>query len=74
MSGWFGSPDRTTALRLRRSGVYVTSRVRRAVRYAVLTESTITDAAYAFGLNPGAVWNAWERMFPDVPHPKRIGL
>jgi len=50
-------------------GYHVTSRVRCAVRYAVTAGCSITQAAYTFDVNPGAVWNAWDRMFPELPHP-----
>jgi hypothetical protein len=73
MSGWFGSPECRLAIALRKDGVHVTSRVRCAVRFAAMTGATITDAAYVFEVNPGAVWNCWERMFPDVPQPRRLG-
>lgn len=73
MSGWFGSPECRSAMAMRRSGIHITSRVRCAVRFAVLTGSTIHEAAQVFGISAGGVWLAWERMFPDVPQPRRLG-
>ncbi len=69
MIGWFGSSDHMTARGLRAAGLYVTSRVRCAARYAMLTDSSIHEAAQIFGINSGAVWNAWEQVYPETPHP-----
>lgn len=74
MSGWFGTAECVAVRKLRAAGVYVTSRVRCAARYAALTDSTIHEAAQAFGIHAGGVWNAWERIYPGVPQPKRLGL
>lgn len=60
---------RIVARRLRRIGYHVTSRVRVAARYAALFSCSITEAAYALEINVGAVWNAWDRIYPDLPHP-----
>lgn len=54
---------------MRKAGMYTTSRVRCAAHYAKLMKCSITEAARDWDLNPGAVWNAWERVFPGVPHP-----
>lgn len=69
MSGWFGTAECRQVRNLRATGVYVTSRVRCAARYAALTGCSIADAALAFGINPGAVWHAWSRIYPGVSHP-----
>jgi hypothetical protein len=74
MIGYWGTNIQRRARDLRRMGYHVTSRTRCAVRFAALTDCTITDAAHEFSVNPGAVWNAWERTYPGVPHPKRTGL
>lgn len=47
----------------------MTSRVRCAARFARLTGCSINEAALTFGINPGAVWNAWSRIYPCRPHP-----
>lgn len=60
---------RIVAKRLVGIGYHVTSRVRVAARYAALFDCSITEAAYALDINPGAVWNAWDRMYPELPHP-----
>lgn len=40
-----------------------------AARYARLARCSISEAALVFGVNPGAAWNAWERIYPDLPQP-----
>lgn len=63
------SNHRSAANALRAIGYHVTSRVRCAARYAALTNCSIRAAAEAFDLNPGAVWNAWERIYPKLAQP-----
>ena len=48
---------------------YVAYPSRCAVRYAALADCSIYEAALVFDVNPGAVWNAWERMYPNLPQP-----
>src|SRR5882672_4883139 len=60
---------RAEVRRLRASGYHTTSRVRVAVRYAVIMDCSITEAARVLGVSAGGVWHAWDRMFPDLPHP-----
>lgn len=50
---------------------YVTSRVRCAARLAHLTSLSIHEAAGVFGVSAGGVWNAWERIYPNEPQPRR---
>ena len=57
---------------LRKLGYHVTSRCRCAARYARITGSSICDAAIAFGVNAGGVWNAWDRIYPMTPHPTSV--
>lgn len=71
--GWFGSDDCQQVRVLRAAGMHVTSRVRCAARYAALTGGTINEAAKEFGIAAGGVWQAWERMYPNVPQPRRLG-
>lgn len=52
-------------------GIRATSLSRVAARYARLARVSIAEAAQAFGLNPGAVHNAWSRIYPTRPHPLR---
>lgn len=72
--GYWGSNLQRRANDLKRHGYYVTYRTRCAARYAALTGCTIFDASKIFTVNVGAVWNAWERIYPGVPQPKRCGL
>lgn len=73
MSYWFGSPRQLETTAMRKAGLHVTSRVRCAARFAKLTGSTIYEASKVFEINVGGVWLAWERMYPDAPHPRRLG-
>lgn len=61
--------DRLARRALTAQGYYTTSRVRCAARFARLTGCSIHEAATTFGLNAGAVWNAWSRLYPTRPHP-----
>lgn len=54
---------------MRSRGWHTTSRVRCAARYAALTGCSIHEAAQVFSVNAGGVWNAWGRIYPDVPQP-----
>ena len=67
-----------TTRAMRSAGYHTTSRVRCAARYAALTGCSIHEAAQVFAVNAGGVWNAWDRIYPDVPQPtsdrKRPGM
>lgn len=63
------SNHRSATNALRALGYHVTSRVRCAARFARLTGCSIYEAAQMFGLNAGAVHNAWSRIYPTRPHP-----
>lgn len=72
--GFFGTPDCLRAREMRLAGMYVTSRVRCAARYAALVDVTIYDAAKVFGVSAGGVWHAWARIYPTIPQPYRLGM
>lgn len=60
---------RGEAREIRATGYYVTSRVRCAARLARITDLSIYEAAQAFGVTAGGVWNAWARLYPELPQP-----
>lgn len=69
MSARYGIDFRIESKPLRALGYHVTSRVRCAARYAKLTRCSIREAAETFEINPGAVWNAWDRIYPHLAQP-----
>jgi hypothetical protein len=72
--GRINRADRSLSMQMLSRGWPVTSKCRVAARYAHLSGTSITEAAHTLDVNPGGVWNAWERMYPTEEQPRTYDL